>query len=69
MKTLYLQEMFQNGIFILGTHNVSYSHSKEDVENLLKAYESFFAKIHNANGFSIGDLLKSEEIKPLFKIR
>jgi glutamate-1-semialdehyde 2,1-aminomutase len=70
IKTLFMQEMFANGIYILGTHNISFAHSKEDIDTLLEAYRKFFAKLRIAiDQKSMSGLLHAEPLKPLFKIR
>jgi glutamate-1-semialdehyde 2,1-aminomutase len=70
LKTLFLQEMFKRGILTLGAHNVTYSHSKDDVECLLSAYDEVFPLLKAA--CDSGDAkayLKSAPLKPLFKVR
>ena len=70
IKTLYLQEMFANGIFTIGTHNLSYAHSKDDIDCLIKAYLSFFDKyISVKEQNNIKEVLKARPLVPLFKIR
>jgi glutamate-1-semialdehyde aminotransferase len=70
LKTLYLQEMFARGILTLGTHNLSYAHSDEDIETLLSAYDAVLPSLRAA--VDRGDLparLHGEPLKPLFKVR
>ncbi len=67
IKTLFMQEMIASGILSLGTHNISYAHTKEHVDILLKAYASFFDKLNSTS--DIKSLLKCEPIEPLFKVR
>lgn len=70
IKTLFLQEVFKRGIYTLGTHNLSFAHSEEDVARLLNCYEEVFAYI--ADGFAKQDLdqrLRCEPLVPLFKVR
>jgi glutamate-1-semialdehyde 2,1-aminomutase len=70
LKTLYLQEMFARGILTLGTHNLSYAHSDEDIETLLGAYDAVLPSLRAA--VDRGDLparLHGEPLKPLFKVR
>lgn len=70
LKTLLLQEMFANGIFMLGTHNISYAHSESDVKALLRAYELYFKKVKLAiEKNSLSGILNCEPLKPLFKVR
>jgi glutamate-1-semialdehyde aminotransferase len=49
MKSLILQEMVKQGIFIsiLGASYISYSHSVQDVENTLKVFENVCTFISN----------------------
>lgn len=70
LKTLFMQVMFEYGIFILGTHNLSYSHTKEDVDELLKGYANFFKillAVKKDNNMSA--VLKAKPLVPLFKVR
>ena len=70
LKTLFLQEMFARGILTLGTHNLSYAHSDEDIEMLLAAYDAVLPSLRAA--VDRGDLpsrLHGEPLKPLFKVR
>ncbi|MBT1690198.1 aminotransferase class III-fold pyridoxal phosphate-dependent enzyme [Dawidia soli] len=70
LKTLILQEMFANGVFFIGTHNVSYAHSDADVDHLMATYRICFEKINEA--LAKGNLagqLQCTPLKPLFKVR
>ena len=70
IKTFLQQEMFANGIFMIGTHNISYSHSEEDVTKLILSYRSFFEKMKVAiEKNSLKSMLLCEPLKPLFKVR
>ncbi len=70
LKTLFMQVMFQKGIFILGTHNMSAAHSKKDIDKLMKGYESFFTILTKIKkGEKIKDYLKATPLIPLFKVR
>ena len=70
IKTFFLQEMFKRGILILGSHNLSFSHTKADIDNLLGVYQEVLpmVKQHIDNKNLIeniyGDILQS-----LFKVR
>ena len=48
IKTYLMQEMAQRGLLTLGTHNVSYAHTDDDVRTLLRAYEEIFASVKQA---------------------
>lgn len=67
IKTMFMQEMMASGILSLGTHNISYAHTKEHVDILLEAYANFFDKLNSTS--DIKSLLKCEPIEPLFKVR
>ena len=70
LKTLLLQEMFANGIFTIGTHNMSYSHSEEDVDKLIFSYKLYFQKVKVAlEKGNLNSLLHCEPLVPLFKLR
>lgn len=70
IKTLFLQEMFKRGILILATHNMSYSHSDEDIKKLLTAYNEVLPMIRNSiDSNSLEQCLQCEPLRPLFKIR
>ena len=70
LRTLYLQEMFARGILTLGTHNLSYAHSDEDVERLLAAYDAVLPALRAAvDRQDLPARLHAEPLKPLFKVR
>ncbi len=70
IKTLFIQEVFKRGVYTLGTHNLSYSHSEADIGELLACYREVFGLI--ARGLKDGTLaglLECEPLPPLFKVR
>ena len=70
IKTLFLQEMFDQNILILNSHNVNYSMTDKDVKQLLKAYKNTLQTI--SESLAKKDLqkrLKVEPLPPLFKLR
>jgi glutamate-1-semialdehyde 2,1-aminomutase len=70
LKTLFLQEMFARGILTLGTNNVSYALSEEDVQTVLSAYNDVFAILKQAiESNQLPSRLRCEALQPLFKIR
>jgi len=70
IKTLFLQEMFSRGILILGTHNMSFSHSDSDVARLLAVYDEVLPIIKDAvDGSTLGKQLRCQPLEPLFKVR
>jgi glutamate-1-semialdehyde 2,1-aminomutase len=70
IKTLWLQEMFDRGILSLGTHNLSYAHSNEDIDRLLAVYDEVLPFIATAvrNG-AVRQYLRCEPLVPLFSVR
>jgi glutamate-1-semialdehyde 2,1-aminomutase len=70
IKTLFLQEVFARGILTLGSHNMCYAHSNEDIEKLLKTYDEVFAILQKAiKSEDFNSSLKCKVLEPLFKIR
>ncbi|MDY8138674.1 aspartate aminotransferase family protein [Aquimarina sp. 2201CG5-10] len=70
LKTLFMQIMFEQGIFALGTHNLSYSHTKEDIDQLMNAYTIFFDTLKDVESQNnIDTALKAKPLVPLFKVR
>ncbi len=70
LKTLFLQEAFARNILIIGTHNMSYAHSDNDITHVLETYGNIFNMVkegiqHN----TLGEKLRATPLVPLFKIR
>ena len=62
--------MFKRGILILGSHNMSFSHTKEDVDKLLNVYAEILpiTKQHVEKN-SLLENISCDILQPLFKIR
>lgn len=70
LKTLFMQIMFENGIYTLGTHNLSYSHSIKNIDTLLKSYSIYFEQLKELKSSKkIKEKLKATPLIPLFKVR
>jgi glutamate-1-semialdehyde 2,1-aminomutase len=70
LKTLLMQEMFENGILMYGTHNISYAHNESHVKALMKSYSKYFDKVKIAiEKGSLEGILKCKPLEPLFKVR
>ena len=70
IRTLFLQEMLQRGMLTLGTHNMSFAHSDDDVTQLLDAYGEVLPILAAAvAGGKVKDQLRCEPLKPLFRVR
>lgn len=69
-KTYFMQEMAQRGLLTLGSHNVSYAHSEEDVKQLLGAYAQILQSVKKAlSAGGLRPLLRCDPLVPLFKVR
>ncbi len=70
IRTLFLQEMFARGILTLGSHNMSYAHTPDDVEKLFNAYDEVLPLIGTAvTGETLEKELRCDPLVPLFKVR
>jgi glutamate-1-semialdehyde 2,1-aminomutase len=70
IKTLLMQELHERGILSVGTHNINYAHSDEDIAALLNAYKEILPMI--AERLDEGSLIQSlrcDPLVPLFKVR
>jgi glutamate-1-semialdehyde 2,1-aminomutase len=70
LKTYFMQEMFQKGVLILGTHNVTLAHSQK---HLNKIEDSYLSTLESMSSGVLQDNLKSKirvsPLKALFKVR
>ena len=58
------------GILTVGTHNMSYAHSEEDVDRALSVYDEVLPIVSDAvRNRAVRQLLKCEPLEPLFRIR
>lgn len=70
VKTLFMQEVLQRGILTFGTHNISYSHSIEDIDTLLACYKQVFPILKEAiETQTLTQKLHCKALQPLFKVR
>ena len=70
MKTLFLQEMLQRGVLVLGTHNIMLTLSQRDLLLVHRAYKEvlpILKECYETNNYK--KYLRSEPIVPLFTIR
>jgi glutamate-1-semialdehyde aminotransferase len=68
MKSLLQQEMIRRGILWGGFHNMCYSHSDEDIEYTLSAYEDVLPVLKRAvTEKNIRKYLKGNPIEPVFR--
>jgi glutamate-1-semialdehyde 2,1-aminomutase len=70
IKTLWMQEILERGILSVGTHNMSYAHSADDVARLLAVYREVLPAIgETLNQERLREALRCEPLVPLFKVR
>jgi glutamate-1-semialdehyde 2,1-aminomutase len=70
IKSLIIQTLSDNGVLSIGSHNMSFSISDNDIEQVLKAYDQSFNLINTgiANNSLVG-MLKGQQIEPIFNVR
>jgi glutamate-1-semialdehyde aminotransferase len=69
MKSFFQQELIRRGILWAAYHALSYSHSMEDIETTLNAYEDvlrMFRKVANSTQ-TLRSLIEGEPVKPVFR--
>ena len=69
IKTFVLKEMIARGVFIVAGHNISFSHSKEDLKLVIKAYDETFLKLAHTMKKNDQNLFFKPFIEPIFKVR
>jgi len=70
IKTLFMQELLARGILSLGTHNVTYAHSDDDVARLLSVYDEVFPILREAvEEGAMKQYLRCAPLQPLFRVR
>ena len=68
MKSLVQQEMIKRGILWGGFHNMSFSHSDNDIEYTLKAYRDVLPILKKAvDEKNVLGYLKGEPVEPVFR--
>jgi glutamate-1-semialdehyde 2,1-aminomutase len=68
IKSLMQQEMIKRGILWGGFHNMSYSHTDEDVEYTLQAYRDALPLVKEAvESGTVKEKLRGEPVKPVFR--
>lgn len=70
IKTFVQQELLQAGFLWAGSHNMSFSHSREDLDRLLAVYEKIFPKLKALLvGQRLRQNLAGRPISDVFKVR
>jgi glutamate-1-semialdehyde 2,1-aminomutase len=70
IKSYLQQEIIQAGFLWYGQHNMSYSHSKKDIDGLLITYDRVFKKLKELlKNKKLKRALRGEPITNVFKVR
>ena len=70
IKTFFMQEIFQEGVLVLNSHNISQAHDKKIIIKIIDAYSKVFGKIEKAiSQGSLREELHVSPLEPLFKVR
>lgn len=70
IKTLFMQVMFENGVLVTSTHNVSLALKHSDIDKVIAAYDTALITVGKAiNDKNIEQVLKVPPINPIFKVR
>jgi len=70
LKTLFIQEVIKRGYYTLGTHNLSYAHTMNEIEGLLAVYEEVFENLATAEkAGNVSAYLNCDVLVPLFQVR
>lgn len=68
MKSLVQQELIKHGILWGGFHNISFSHSKDDIEYTLSVYKKVLPLLKEAvESGNVRNFLKGEPVEPVFR--
>lgn len=70
LSTYLSQELFKHGILSLGTHNLSYAHSQDDINHLLSIYDkALFTLSHHIQSDSLIQAIEADMIQDVFQVR
>lgn len=70
VKTYFMQLIFERGLLVLGTHNVTLAHKEKIVKKISEIYFDVFEIIKDKiEKGMLKNELKVEPLKPLFKVR
>lgn len=70
IKTLFMQEMLKRGILTLGTHEITYAHTEQDIDKLLDAYGEVLPILKEGiSNNKVIEMLNCKPLEPLFKVR
>ena len=68
LKSLIQQEFFKRGVLWSGFHNISYTHTDDDIEYTLEAYRGVFRQVKQAvQEDTVMNYLRGEVVDPVFR--
>ena len=69
IKSFLQQEFIRNGILWSGFHNLCYSHTKTDIDNVISCYQEALKTFKNTmnNPNAIKDSIMGKPIQPVFR--
>ena len=69
-KTFFMQEMFFEGVLILGSHNITLAHDEHAIKTVASAYKKALTRVQQVESAqNYSENLLVEPLKPLFKVR
>jgi glutamate-1-semialdehyde 2,1-aminomutase len=70
LKSWLIQELCKRNILFIGSHNLSYAHTFEDIDYLLECYDALFEEAHRLDlGNKVEQSLDGKPIENVFKVR
>jgi glutamate-1-semialdehyde 2,1-aminomutase len=70
IKTYFMQEVFDKGLLVLSTHNVTLAHTPKILKQIAERYDFVFEKLNKAlKGEKLREELRVSPLKSLFKVR
>jgi glutamate-1-semialdehyde 2,1-aminomutase len=70
IKTFFLQESLKRGIITLGGHNLSFSHTRKEIDRLIEVYSIVLPMVkRHVNNQDLLDNIHGKILEPLFKVR
>ena len=70
IKTYFMQLIFERGLLLLGTHNVTLAHTEKIVRKVSEVYFDVFEIMkYKIEKGTLRNELKVEPLKPLFRVR
>ena len=70
IKTYFMQEIFQEGILVLNSHNISLAHNHKIINKITESYFQVFKKLKSViESGRLREELKVAPLIPLFKVR